>query len=206
MKSSVRALLALAVVIPALASCSPGTLRMLNAPTVNLTSTSYSAADMLVHQAQSKLSQSTVLALGSLTDLKVPGNTAPFGKIVSSQVGARLVQLGYNVHMPDDIGTVSAGDMPAAPAAPVMKAPLQDSSSGKGVSVGNVQAMVTGHYARNGEEVLINLRIVDMGSGQIWGSFDYTIPVTNEIVGMMTPPAPPVAPGQEPKKEGLFDF
>lgn len=187
MKKTSYTLLALAVVIPALVACGPGTMRLLNAPQVNLTSTSYSAADMLLQQSQSKLSQSTVLALGSLADLKIPGNTAPFGKMIASQVGARFVQLGYNVHMPDDIGTVSAGDMPAAPAAPVMKAPLQDSS--KGVTVGNVQAMITGHYARSGEEVLVNLRIVDMGSGQIWGSYDYTMPLTNEMVDMMTPPA-----------------
>lgn len=205
MKTPIRTLLALSVVLPTLVACGPGAMRMLNAPQVNLTSNSYSAADMLLQQSQSKISQNTVLALGTLTDLKVPGNTAPFGKVIASQVGARFVQLGYNVHMPDDIGTVSAGDMPASPATPVMKAPLQDSKpvAGKGVSVGNVQAMITGHYARNGEEVLVNLRIVDMGSGQVWGSYDYSMPLTNDIVDMMTPPA---APGQESQKPGLFDF
>lgn len=193
----------LAVIVPCLAACGAGTLRMLNQPTTNLTATSYAAADMLVQQSQAHLSQSTVLALGVLTDLKVPGSTAPFGKIVSGQVGARFVQLGYNVHMPDDIGTVSAGDMPASPATPVMKAPLEGLVSGKGVSVGNVQAMITGHYTRSGENILVNLRVVDMGSGQIWGSYDYTIEMTNEISEMATPPLPPLAPGE---KRGFFDF
>lgn len=193
----------LAVFLPCLAACGPGTLRMLNQPTTNLTASSYGAADMLVQQAQSHLSQSTVLALGVLTDLKTPDSKAPFGKIVSGQVGARLVQLGYDVHMPDDIGTVSAGDMPASPAEPVMKAPLDGSVADKGVSVGNVQAMITGHYTRSGENILINLRIVDMGSGKIWGSYDYTIEMTNEIAEMVTPPAPPLAPGE---KRGFFDF
>lgn len=196
-------LLLLATFVPLLVACGPGSMRMLSQPDTNLTAVSYAAADMLVQQAQAKLSQNTVLALGSLTDLNIPGNTAPFGKIVSGQVGARMVQLGYNVHMPDDIGTVSAGDMPAAPAAPVMKAPLDGGVSGKGVSVGNVQAMMTGHYTRSGDNILVNLRIVDMGSGQIWGAYDYTMEMTNEIAEMVTPPPAPLAPGE---KRGLFDF
>lgn len=197
------ALLMLAVMIPVLAACGPGSLRMLSQPEVNLTSISYAAADMLVQQSQAHLSQNTVLALGTLTDLKVPNNPAPFGKIVAGQVGARMVQLGYNIHIPDDIGTVSAGEMPAAPATPVMKAPLEGAVSGKGVSVGNVQAMITGYYTRSGQEIMINLRIVDMGSGRIWSAYDYTIPMTNEIAEMVTPPPPPLAPGE---KRGLFDF
>lgn len=198
-----RALLMLAMLLPVLAACGPGSLRMLSAPEVNLTAVNYGAADMLLQQAQSRLSQNTVLALGTLTDLKVPNNKAPFGKVIAAQVGARFVQLGYNVHVPDDIGTVSAGDMPAAPAEPVMTAPLD---SGKGVTVGNTQAMITGHYARNGEEMLVNLRVVDMGSGQIWGSYDYTMPVTNEIVEMITPPPPPLAPGTVAEEKNMFGF
>ncbi len=207
---ALRSLLVLAWVMPVLAACGPTSLGMLSTPQVNITAANYGAADMLLQQSQSKLSQHTVLALGALQDLKVPNSKAPFGRIIASQVGARFVQLGYNIHMPDDIGTVSAGDMPASPATPVMKAPL-NSAPDKGVSVGNTQAMITGHYARSGNEVMVNIRVVDMGSGQIWGSYDYTMPVTNEIVEMMTPPpAPPPAatPGtaQPAEKGGFFDF
>lgn len=189
----------LALSFPLLAACDPGTLRVLSSPDVNLTNSNYAAADMLVQQAQGKISQNTILALGALTDLKAPANGAPFGKMVAGQVGARLVQLGYNVNVPDDIGTVSAGDMPASPAAPVMKAPLE----GTAVSVGNVQAMVTGHYVRTGGDVLINLRLVDMGTGRIWGSYDYSLPVTNQINDMLSLPQDKA---EGTKKSGLFDF
>lgn len=198
-----RVLLVLALMAPALGGCAP--LAMLSTPQVNLTASSYGAADMLLQQAQSRLSQHTVLALSPLQDLKVPKNTAPFGSIIASQVGARFVQLGYNVHVPDDIGTVSAGDMPAAPATPVLKAPLGITpGSPQGSSVGNTQAMLTGHYARSGNELLINIRIVDMSNGQLWGSYDYTIPVTNEIVEMITPPPAPASPTAE--NRGFFDY
>ncbi len=212
---ALRPLLVLALIMPVLAACGPTSLGMLSTPQVNMTAANYGAADMLLQQSQSKISQNTVLALGALQDLKIPNNKAPFGRIIASQVGARFVQLGYNVHMPDDIGTVSAGDMPASPATPVMKAPLNSAPSnnntGKGVSVGNTQAMLTGHYARSGNEVMVNIRVVDMSSGQIWGSYDYSMPVTNEIVEMMTPPPAPqpaAAPGtaQPAEKGGLFDF
>ncbi|QQG36511.1 MAG: hypothetical protein HYS17_01590 [Micavibrio aeruginosavorus] len=182
-----------------LGACDPGSLRFLSSPDVNMTSSNYAAADMLVQQAQAHLSQNTILALGALTDLKAPENGAPFGKMIAGQVGARLVQLGYNVNVPDDIGTVSAGDMPASPAAPVMKAPLE----GTAVSVGNVQAMVTGHYVRSGGDVLINLRLVDMGTGRIWGSYDYSLPVTNQINDMLSAQQDKAAAA---KKSGLFDF
>lgn len=213
---NLRALMVLTVMAPAvsalsLSACAP--LTMLSAPEVNLAASSYGAADMLLQQAQSRLSQHTVLALGALQDLKVPQNPAPFGRIVASQVGARFVQLGYNVHTPDDIGTVSAGDMPAAPATPVLKAPLSLSTpatAGRGTTVGHTQAMLTGHYVRSGQELMVNIRIVDMSSGQIWGSYDYTIPVNNEIVEMITPPPSPkpvtTASGQTTENRGFFDF
>lgn len=217
MKMPRFSLLAFAIVLPVLAACGPTSLGMLSTPQVNITASNYGAADMLLQQSQAKLSQHTVLALGALQDLKVPNSKAPFGRIIASQVGARFVQLGYNVHMPDDIGTVSAGDMPAAPATPVMKAPLDSaaSSASKGVSVGNTQAMITGHYARSGDEVMINIRIVDMGSGQIWGSYDYAMPFTNEVFEMMSqPPAPQPVVNTVPntgavqpaEKKGFFDF
>ncbi len=200
MKSIPALMLAALALVPLLAACGPGSMRMLSSgPDTSLAGTSYAATDMLVQQSQAHLSQNTVLALGTLTDLKASDSKAPFGKIVAGQVGARLVQLGYNVHMPDDIGTVSAGDMPASPATPVMKAPLE-AAPGKGVSVGNVQAMVTGHYTRGGDNVLVNLRIVDMGSGRVWGAYDYNVPMTNEIAEMVTPPLPPG------EKRGFFDF
>ncbi|MCM2343540.1 MAG: FlgO family outer membrane protein [Alphaproteobacteria bacterium] len=184
---------------PLLSACDPGTLRLLSSPDVNLTSSNYAAADMLVQQSQAHLSQNTILALGALSDLKDPESRAPFGKMVAGQVGARLVQLGYNVNIPDDIGTVSAGDMPASPAQPVIKAPLE----GTAVSVGNVQAMVTGHYVRSGSDVLINLRLVDMGTGRIWGAYDYNLPITNQINDMLS--APRLAKDSA-EKAGLFDF
>lgn len=184
---------------PALGGCASGGIsNFLTRPDVNLTNTNYAAADMLLQQAQNRLSQNTVIALGALTDLNVPGSTAPFGKIISGQVGARFVQLGYNVNMPDDIGTVSAGDMPASPATPVLKAPLAGSPAGQG----NVQAMITGHYARSGDKVLINLRVVDMGSSRILGAYDYTVPMSNEVYEMTQPPAPP--PSGNPEEKGLF--
>lgn len=201
---NLRVLLVLALIAPSLSACAP--MAMLSTPQVNLTASSYGAADMLLQQSQSRLSQHTVLALGALQDLKTPHNTAPFGRIVAAQLGARFVQLGYNVHIPDDIGTVSAGDMPAAPATPVLKAPLSPSPLNKGTTVGNTQAMLTGHYVRSGQELMVNIRIVDMGSGQIWGSYDYTIPLTNEIVEMITPPPAPVAPGTTGESRGFFDF
>ncbi|MFN3826243.1 MAG: FlgO family outer membrane protein [Micavibrio sp.] len=196
-----KALLLAMMLAPAVlvAACDPGTLNLLSSPDVNLSNANYAAADMLLQQSKTRVSQNTILALGALSDLKAPDSQAPLGRFMAQQIGTRFVQLGYHVNMPDDIGTVSAGDMPAAPAAPVMAAPLE----GSAVGVGNVQAMITGHYVRSGDELLVNIRLVDMGSGQLWGAYDYALPLTNRINEMMKEP---ISPSAEKKSSGLFGF
>ncbi len=65
--------------------------------TVNLTDSSYAAVDALTQQLRPHVSPATPLRVAELTDVATPGETTPFGRHVSTQIGSRLVQLGYNV-------------------------------------------------------------------------------------------------------------
>ncbi len=136
----------------------------------NLLETSYGAADLLAHQAKGTLKPGTPVHTGILTNLypqtspaSKPGTPvmtsppppAPFGKVITGQVAARLQQLGFNV-----IGDGGAATMQG-------------------------DAVLTGQYARANGKVLINLRMLDSGSGRVLAAYDYTLPVTGEISDLL---------------------
>jgi TolB-like protein len=128
---------------------------------LSLTSTTYSATDMLTSQARHNLNKATPLIVLPLEDLKAMeriaetpeqqavGNTRLLGQVMSGQVSSRLTQLGYNV--------------------------VQGHSAAQGTP-----ATVSGSTLLNGSDVIVNLRIVD-SKGRVLGSYDYVMPVTSEI-------------------------
>jgi hypothetical protein len=139
----------------------------------NLLETSYGAADLLAHQAKGTLKPGAPVHTGILTNLYpqtssskpgTPSGTpvmtsppppAPFGKVITGQVAARLQQLGFNV----------IGD--------------------GGAATGPGDAVLTGQYARANGKVLINLRMLDSNSGRVLAAYDYTLPVTGEISDLL---------------------
>jgi len=132
----------------------------------SVTESSYGAADMLIQQSRSFITQETPLEIGTLTDLDNPNERTNFGQMITGQIASRFVQLGYNV---------ASGDrhdgMPSemAPSSPV-------SSSGN-----HNRALITGRYAVARDEVLVNLRIIEAGSGKVLAAYDYNIPKTRDV-------------------------
>lgn len=139
---------------------------------VNLLESSYGAADLLAHQAKGTLIPGTPIHTGILTNLYPqsamvsagaadgskpynPAQPAPFGKIITGQVGARLQQLGFNV-IGDGKAAKKAGD-----------------------------AVLTGQYARANGHVLVNLRLLESGTGKVIAAYDYKLPVTGEISDLL---------------------
>lgn len=128
---------------------------------LSLTSTTYSATDMLTVQARHNLNKATPLIVLPLEDMKAMeriaeppekqavGNTRLLGQVMSGQVASRLTQLGYNV--------------------------IQNSAVATGTP-----ATVSGTTLLNGSDVIVNLKIVD-SKGRVLGAYDYIMPVTSEI-------------------------
>lgn len=177
---SLRAVLAAGLIasIPlTLTGCAQALLEtgIFDGDSTNLLESSYGAADLLAHQAKGTLKPGAPIHTGILANLypqlsssaktgDTPGTApvmtsppppAPFGKVITGQVGARLQQLGFNV-----IGDGGAATMPG-------------------------DAVLTGQYARANGKVLVNLRLLDSGSGRVLAAYDYSLPVTGEISDLL---------------------
>ncbi len=146
---------------------------------VNVTEASYAAADMLLQQSKNVVTPETPLHIGMLTNIKRPSETTAFGQVVASQIGARFVQLGYNVTTSPALNAMAI-DNPAAydpnNSAMGYSSPMSSGSSGAGV-----KSMITGHYAVARRDILVNLRIIEEGTGRVLAAYDYSMPLNSDI-------------------------
>jgi len=163
-------------------------------PGVNLTATSYDAADRLLQQAKMALTQTTPLQVAPLTDINHPNEITAFGRTVSNQIGARFVQLGFNVSIPGFDEMMLAREQaqgPAGGARPIeegdMGAPLPGAAPYNNIprAAPSGGVMITGQYVVAQKDVLVNLRIVEQGSNRILGAYDYSVPLSSDIRTMV---------------------
>ncbi len=136
-----------------------------------LTESSYAAADMLIQQSKSFVTQETPLEIGILTDLDNPNEKTNFSRMVSEQIASRFVQLGYNVmdsYTPTMMPPAQEGSLP-------MSYNQQNNASTPG------RGAITGRYAVARNEVLVNLRIVEVDTGKILAAYDYRIPNSRDV-------------------------
>ena len=150
--------------------------------------TSYQAADIIAQQANSHVSPSDVIGVEPLLPLDAKYNSAAFGHVVSQNVSARLVQLGYNIGIPMDIPQTPY-QMPSQPQ------PITD-AYGNVVGVQPVQPyqqpsvqrtmvpsgiVLTGHYAETRTGMLVSLRLVNKDMNRILAAYDYSIPMQSQV-------------------------
>ena len=145
---------------------------------VNLAENSYAAADMLAQQAKAYMTHQTPLSTVVLSNVAAPQETTPFGQQVANHLGARFVQLGYNVQalplppgsVPDSAPMALSG---AASAPPPRQMGLQ-ASSGRNV-------FLTGTYTRGKSEILVSLRMIQSPDQRVIAAYDYTLPATGDL-------------------------
>ena len=154
--------------------------------------TSYQAADIIAQQANSHVSPSDVIGVEPLLPLDAKYNNAAFGHVVSQNVSARLVQLGYSIGIPMDIPQTPY-QMPSQPA------PITD-YNGNVTGVQPVQPyqpptvqrtmvptgiVLTGHYAETRTGMLISLRLVNKDMNRILAAYDYSIPMQSQVKDLL---------------------
>lgn len=132
---------------------------------VNLPQKNHAAADLLISQAQSNLTNQTPIAVAPLNELLQPEISSAFGAVITEQVGVRMSQLGYNVQL--DYVTGYTDLQAATPEKP--------------------EIILTGNYNPRRRDVAISLRMADLQSKRIIASFDYTVPRTREVEEMIKP-------------------
>jgi hypothetical protein len=180
----IRYLIAVFACIFVLSGCSTSVMQAGNifeGKHVNLTEVSYAAADMLVQQTKAYVTSDTILQIGMLTDMQEPDVPTAFGRIVAGHIGARFVQLGYNVTA---ASFQSSAGMPMEAAVSndsAYAAPQQGYISRKGAG----HALITGNYAVARKDVLVNLRIIESASGRVLAAYDYNLPLSGDIKELM---------------------
>lgn len=141
-----------------------GIIAMNNGEKINLIEMNYAVADYLAGQTLHTLNKRTPIGLGILSDAREPQMTSAFGRLVTEQIGTRLSQLGYNVQ-------IEYTDLFEGQKAKKLQEP---------------KALLTGSYSAGLKETDVNVRLVNLESGQILGSFDYVVPTTAEMRTLTT--------------------
>lgn len=151
---------------------------------VNLTGTSYAAADMLAQQTRDHINQMTPVRVAVLTDVATPNEVTPFGQHISNQVGSRFVQLGYNVRaVPLPSNMMAGGGLPGGSGAPVAlnNGAPKPTQTGILPSQSKNESVITGTYTRLKDVISISLRVIQAPNDRIVAAYDYTIPMTREL-------------------------
>lgn len=123
---------------------------------VNLTNASYAAADTLSQQAGKKFSKQRPLIVSDLQEIIDMSKTKPIasprvGQVISAQMRDRFLQLGYKV---------------------------VDSTTHQ---VGGAPGEVLGTYEFVSGTMMVSLKMMDRGTGQIITLYNYSLPMTYDI-------------------------
>lgn len=138
-------------------------------------SSSYKAADAL--SQQSGAPQGT-LAVATISDSSLIETSSPLGRMISDQLGARFVQLGYNVsevRLRNDINVQQSYDGVWDGEYVLSRDRTQLAAKT------NAKSVVSGTYVVGSDAVLVNLRMIDVNTARVLAAYDYSLPMTDDI-------------------------
>jgi len=179
------ALMVLAAATLGLCACAdfPGTT---NNSAVTFTQSGYSAADALIQQARGSLTPDTIIKAGVLTDINNPAAVSTLGRVLTAQVGARFVQMGYNV------GSASFDETMALRQQSSQSSPYGSNRSANGGPTSG-PVLIAGQYAMAHKSVLVGLRLIDIPTGRVLSAYDYDLPMTSDVRELAKTKIPPNA-------------
>lgn len=135
----------------------------------------YKAADLLAGQALGVVGRDTPIAVGTLSDINDMETSTALGRMISEQLGARFVQLGYNVSeikLRNDINVQQVADGGVSAGEYVF---TRDRAQLAGNT--NARAVVSGTYAVAGDNIVVNVRMIDVNNSRVLAAHDYTVPM-----------------------------
>lgn len=163
-------------------------------PDFNIRQSSYAAADMLAQQGGDNINKSLPLRIGTLQDLNHPQEPSSFGQLVPGHIGARLVQLGYNVSMTPaatmeaaPTNAASAPDTASGEPQPLFAA-TETMATAKPAPFADVPAstaVITGHYVVAGREIMVTVQIFKPSTGRVLSVFDYAVPLNRKTKSLL---------------------
>ncbi|MAS87589.1 MAG: hypothetical protein CMH30_06395 [Micavibrio sp.] len=138
----------------------------------------YRAADALIQSATAAVSSETPIVIATIADTNQLESSSPLGRTISEQVMTRLVQSGYNnvseirlrrsLYLRERSANVSGEFLLSRDARAIAEAR-------------QAGAAITGTYAAGKDQVLVSLRMIEVATGKILASQDYTIPMDSNV-------------------------
>ena len=132
----------------------------------------YRAADRMMNQSY-KISRNTPVLVGTINDIDYLETAATFGRVLQEQISTRLTQRGYNV---TELKLRNSLNIKQGLINPVESGEFMLSRDLEALkSEHKAAAVITGTYTQAGEEVMVNLKLLDVATGKILGSTDYSV-------------------------------
>lgn len=148
-----------------------------------LSAYNYQAVDTITTRARPALTRETPMLVGTIGNINNVETSSALGRTISEQLSARLAQKGYKVaelKFRQGISIQHGGLDPAKSGEYLLSRDVAE-IAGEHKAV----AALTGTYSVGAQNVLVNLRLIDIRSGEIMTAYDYTLPKTADIVAML---------------------
>lgn len=145
----------------------------------NLVKISYGTADFLIKNISTQLDRENPILISSLVDINNIEQSSPLGRIMSDQIGSRLAQKGFvimEVKLRESLYVKKQGGEF------LLSRSVRDISK-----FHNAQAMLVGTYAQGMDRIYISTRILSAEKGQIISSYDFSIPLTDNLEYLIAP-------------------
>jgi len=132
----------------------------------------YRATDRMMNQSW-KVARNTPVLVGTINDIDYLETATTFGRVLQEQISTRLTQRGYNV---TELKLRNSLNVKQGLINPVESGEFmlsRDLEALKGEH--KAAAVITGTYTPAGEEVMVNLKLIDVATGKILGATDYSV-------------------------------
>lgn len=142
----------------------------------------YTAIDQLMSRAGKSINKTTPMLVGTIGDVNNVEKSSTLGRTITEQLSARLAQKGYKVaelKLRQGI-SIQQGGLTGASGGEYLLSRDVRSISGEHKAA----AAVTGTYSVGADSVLVNLRLLDIRTGNVITGYDYVLPKTADVSSM----------------------
>jgi TolB-like protein len=147
--------------------------------TKDLQEYSHDAADDLMSKARFRVAANTPILVGTLNHVDKLERSSTFGRIVAEQVSSRFAQRGFAVSELKMRQSVNIKQGLADPNESGEFLLSRDISAIGGEH--KAAAVVTGTYAVAGNDIFVNLKMIDVATGKLISATDYNVPLDSNI-------------------------
>ncbi|MBU6234233.1 MAG: hypothetical protein KGQ41_00160 [Alphaproteobacteria bacterium] len=144
----------------------------------------YDAVDALLDRAGKNITKTTPMLVGTVGDVNDVESSSTLGRTITEQVSGRLAQKGYKVaelKLRQGINVQQGGVTPAASGEFLLSRDVRNISAEH-----KAAAAITGTYSVGASKVLVNLRLIDIRSGNVITGYDYELPKTADVMAMIS--------------------